>query len=218
MATARFGLPYLWVTHIAGLLSGEDRCRWAAWFKAHFQYDKVENDDFDSAGYATVHKELLNRRVTELRRDGWLVTTERQNSFKYKGQTAVLGGKPDILAVKDDRVLVVDAKTGVRRHKYVWQVMIYMAVLPRVRIDLARCTVEGEVYYASGDPVRISAAELTQDNVTRIWEQVRQSAAPEVLAPEKSPSDEECAFCNIPAYECPERLAVTVAVGETTNF
>ena len=43
---------------------------------------------------------------------GYTVSTEGQNSFNLRGRSAVLAGKPDLVARRGDEVVVVDAKTG----------------------------------------------------------------------------------------------------------
>lgn len=217
MATPKFGVPYVYCTWLAGLLAGDDQCAWASWFKSHYTYKKVEDPDFDSVGYKTIHKEVVNRRVAELKAEGWDVTKEGTNSFKVKGKYAVVGGKPDIVAQRDTRVLVVDAKTGARRGKDYWQVLIYMVMLPRSNKDrYAGLEISGEVYYSNGDPVAISSGDATPMNIDRIFAQVRECGFD--IPPEKTPSEHECGFCPIPPEECPERLATTMAIGETDEF
>ena len=214
MAQERFGKPYIWVTWLAGLLAGEDQCAWAAWFKAHYVFDK-EPSDFDSVEYNRRHKELLDKRVADLRADGWTVTKERQNAFKLIGESAVLAGKPDIIAVRGSEGLVVDVKSGQQANKHVWQVLMYLAALPRVRFDLKPLTLRGEVYYAGGHAVPVSDADVASME-SRIWTQVKESAFS--IPPEKVPSEQECEMCSIPKSECADRLAVPAAVGETKDF
>ena len=216
MATPKFG-KYVWCTWISGLLAGDDQCAFAAWFKTGFTYKKVEDPDFDSAGYKTIHKEFVNKRANELAREGWDVSKEGANSFKVKGKYATVGGKPDIVAQKDGRVLVVDVKTGARRAKDYWQVLIYMAMLPRADKErYAGLDISGEVYYSNGEPVAISSSDATPMNIDRIFTQVRECGFD--MPPEKSPSEQECQFCSIPKEECPERLATTMAIGTTDEF
>ena len=39
-------IPYLWVTSVTKHLNGENNCKFAPWFKAHFKYTK-EHSGFD---------------------------------------------------------------------------------------------------------------------------------------------------------------------------
>ena len=215
MATERFGLPYIWVSWLCGALSGEDQCLFSSWFRAHYTFEKVETE-FDTVGYNAQHKDLLNRRATELRAEGWAVTKENQNSFKLRGETAILAGKPDLIAMRGDVVRIVDVKTGARRNAHWFQVVIYLLALPRVRKDLVGLTLEGELCYGNSEPVLIRASELTPDVAGRIWALVRDTAFS--IPPEKVPSENECGFCPIPQSECPERMAVPVSVGDTKDF
>ena len=215
MGGARFGLPFIWVSWLCGSLSGEDHCEYSGWFRAHFTFQKADSL-FDTVGYNTLHKELLNRRADELKADGWAVTKESQNAFKLKGSSALLAGKPDIVAVKGNAVRIVDAKTGQRRNAHWYQVVIYIMALKKLRSEFNGMKFEGELCYATGDPVMIAASEITPDVMDRIYKQVRLVAFD--MPPEKVPSESECGFCPIPKEECPERLATTMAIGETDEF
>lgn len=215
MSTPRFGLPNIWVTHIAGLLSGEDQCGWSAYFKAHFQYDRVETD-FDSVAYNTLHKELLNRRAADLTAAGWTVTKERANAFKLRGEVAVLGGKPDILAFKGGLLKVVDAKGGQKRDSHYWQLVMYMLALPRCRPELKGLEIDGELYYSNGTILPVRSSDITGDIAARVWNQIRETAFE--IPPEKHPSEDECSFCPIPLSECADRMAVQTALGDTKEF
>ena len=37
MAQKRSGAPYIWATTLAKLLTGENSCEWAGWFRSHYQ-------------------------------------------------------------------------------------------------------------------------------------------------------------------------------------
>ena len=56
---------------------------------------------------------------------------EGQNNFRLRGQTATLAGKPDLIVVHGDDVLIVDVKTGRQQPWHAVPVMIYMYALPR---------------------------------------------------------------------------------------
>ena len=43
---------------------------------------------------------------------GYTVYVENQNSFRLRGRQATLGGKPDLIAVKNADAVIIDAKTG----------------------------------------------------------------------------------------------------------
>ena len=62
---------------------------------------------------------------------GYEVFTENQNSFRLRGATATLAGKPDLIAVKGNDLVVIDAKTGRSSPHHSIQVMIYQYAVPR---------------------------------------------------------------------------------------
>ena len=55
MAQRRSRGPYIWATTLAKLLTGENSCEWAAWFKAHYQNWQKQPSDFDSTGWMLQH-------------------------------------------------------------------------------------------------------------------------------------------------------------------
>lgn len=211
MAKPKKGKAYIWVTWLAKLLGGQ-QCVWSAWFKAHYQYDKYEPQAADLVKWNRDHEKLMAARRRQLEADGWTVTVEDQNAFQLEGQRAIVAGKMDLVAVKGDRVLVVDGKTGRERDSDIWQVLLYLWALPRARKDLPT-HLEGEVHYKAGD-VSLTPEELTPERITRIVDLVKVigSATP----PPKRPSREECRFCNIGPADCPQRVEAVkpVAVGD----
>ena len=104
--------PYIWVTWLPRLLTGENSCEWASWFKAHYVERTRQPSDFDQAQWMLDHTALVNERIGNWEVGGYDVDVEAQNRFELRGRTATLAGKPDIIACREDAVVVVDAKTG----------------------------------------------------------------------------------------------------------
>lgn len=218
----RGGKAWIWATWLAKLLGG-DECRWSAWFKAHYKYEKVAEEESERlVEWNRDHSRMMRERRAELEEMGWTVAVEAQNEFKLEGETAVVAGKPDILATMVDaagkalQALVIDGKTGRERDSDRWQVLIYLYALVRLRKDLPK-KFSGEVHYKVGDrrvPVRVG--ELTPARVDDLVKMVKVIAADE--PPAKAPSRQECKRCNIGPADCPERFKeaaaqVTVAAG-----
>lgn len=213
MAIARTGKPYIWVTWLAKLLGG-NRCIWSAWFKAHYKYDKFEEQAADLVKWNRDHNKLMSVRQKELEADGWTVLVEEQNAFKLEGKVAVVAGKPDLVAVKSGQVMVIDGKTGRERESDIWQVLFYLFALPKSRPDL-KGELIGEVQYKSGDVITLSPAELDEPRMGQIVKLIEAVAGAE--PPVKRPSRDECKRCNIGVKDCPQRVSAqmeTTAVGE----
>jgi hypothetical protein len=200
--TPRPGVPYIWVTYVSKLLAGEQQCLYASWFRSHFKYDKRPDTTFNLAAWTAEHDALVKARADGLRREGWLVTLERQNALKLYGKSAILAGQPDLVAVRDGVTLVVDGKTGQQRHSDFWQVLIYMLVLPRVREDLGQ--LRGEVCYRD-HRIAIEPEELTPARSEAIYALLRTIGAAE--RPPTTPSEKECAWCDI--ADCRDRFVTT---------
>lgn len=210
-ATRKAGKAYIWVTWLAKLLGGH-QCVWSAWFKAHYKYEKCEEQAADLAKWSREHDELMRRRRRALERDGWTVTIEDENAFKLEGATAIVAGKMDLVAVKGDQVLVIDGKTGRERDSDMWQVLLYLYALPKARPDLPG-NLEGEVHYKHGD-VALTPAEITDERRDRMVALIK--AIGSDTPPEKHPSRDECRRCNIGISDCPQRVGdlKTTLVGD----
>lgn len=211
MSTKRTGKPYIWVTWLAKLLGG-NQCVWSAWFKAHFKYDKYEEMATDLVKWNRDHTKLMAARKRALEADGWTVTTESDNDFKLEGASAVVAGKPDLVATKPGYTLLVDGKTGRERDSDVWQVLLYLFAIPKCRPEL-KDTLEGEVHYRDND-VTITLDQLTPERMSTVVNLIQAIASD--TPPPKKPSRDECKRCNIGPKDCPERVRESrpLAVGE----
>lgn len=207
MSTPRARLPYLWVTWATGLLAGDKHCLWAAWFKARFKYQAVD-DGFRLEAWKAQHDALVAQTVTEYTAAGLAVMVEDQNAFVLRGRTLILAGKPDLVAVRAPGAdhptapgIVIDCKTGKVRSSDYWQVLLYMFAVPQTREGVS--TLAGEVRYPD-HAVSVHAAELDTVARGRIVTLLAQVGADPV--PPRTPSAAECRFCNIPKSECPARV------------
>ena len=127
MAELRATGPYMRATWLPRLLSGESSCEWASWFKAQHEgwsWNRMPSD-FDQTGWLLNHTALLNQQRQKWEQQGYRVLTEGQNSFNLRGSSAVLAGKPDLVARRRDQITVIDAKTGRPSPAHTAQVLIY---------------------------------------------------------------------------------------------
>ena len=112
MTQTRTGGPYIWATALAKLLTGENSCEWAGWFKAHHQGWTKPPSDFDRRHLdAGAHRpgqpgkgEPGTHRLRGLYRE--------PEPLPLRGATATIAGKPDLIGEKHHEILISDAKTG----------------------------------------------------------------------------------------------------------
>lgn len=203
MATRKTGKAYVWVTWLTSLLGGK-QCVWSAWFRANFKYEKFEEEAFDLAQWNRDHSRLMRDRRAELEADGWTVTVENQNEFKLEFDTAVLAGKPDIIAKKQGRVLIIDGKTGRERDSDLWQVMVYLRAYQKTHPNMTE-SLEGEVQYKrGGQRVSVTLDELTPQRRDDVVTMMATLGSPN--PPPKTPSRDECRRCSVGFGDCPERV------------
>ena len=205
MAVKR-NFPYVWVTWVSKLLSGEDFCEWAYWFRSNYEgnsYDKVPSD-FDAARWQILHTELVNKTRNEYESSGYKVSVQHQNLLKLKGKSAVLSGIPDLLAVRDDHAVVMDVKTGQPSPTHAIQVMIYMYAVSKANIMSSGTSVSGKVLYQNNE-VEVPVQAIDKEFIVRLAGVIR--ALSEVDPPIKTPSIRECGFCNITLKDCSEKIS-----------
>ena len=205
MANLRSNGPYVWVTWLPRLLSGESSCEWASWFKAQHEGDSWTRvaSGFDLTKWLTDHTALLNQSREAWERRGYSVLTEEQNRFNLRGQSAVLAGKPDLIACKGDEVVVIDTKTGRSSTAHPVQVMLYMYALPKALERYRGLKLTGQVAY-SDHVVDIPAEAVDETFVQRMGQLITQLASD--MPARRIPSPGECRFCEITPADCPERV------------
>ena len=197
----RRNFPYVWVTWVSKLMSGEDFCEWAHWFKSNHEgnsYDKVPSD-FNTARWQLVHTELVNKTRHEYESIGYKVSVQHQNLLKLKGNSALLSGIPDLLAVKDTDVVVMDVKTGQPSPTHAIQVMTYMYAVSKSNVVPITPVVSGKLVYQD-HVVDIPALAVDEEFISRLAKVIL--GLSKVDPPIKTPSIRECGFCNITSSDC----------------
>ena len=219
MAELRSGGPYIWVSWLTRLLSGENSCEWAQWFKS--QHDSATwtkvTSDFDQAAWVNRHTNLLISEQEKWEGKGYKVYREDQNSFYLKGSTATVAGKADLIAVMDNHAVVIDAKTGKPGPSHALQVLVYMYAIPRALSEYGGMTISGNVAYETHD-IPIAPAEITSRFTDSLIGLIRRLADSQPAR--KVPSRGDCRFCDITSVDCPERIEYTGqrAGSTTTDF
>ena len=216
MAQKRPHGPYIWVTTLAKLLSGENSCEWAGWFKAHHQNWTKPPSDFDSTAWMLAHTALANKERENQERLGYTVQTENQNYFRLTGRTATIAGKPDLIAEKYSETVVIDVKTGETSPSH-----------PRAGHDLpvrgaqSTAPVPGQRPQWPRQVSRRShhdPAVRREPRVHRKPDRLDRRLADETPA-RRVPSAQECRFCDIGSEDCPVRIDVDyIPEGATEDF
>ena len=214
MPTAQRDFPYIWATWLPRLLTGERSCEWAIWFKAHHQGWNRKPSDFNQADWLAQHTALLNEQRDQWTHSGYDVRLENQNAFRLRGQSAILAGKPDLLVLNNDRILIVDVKGGQEQPWHRYQVMIYMYALPKAMPEYRDAKFSGEIVY-NDHTHRVPQGGIDQGFIRNLGSLIRRIAAPEPSV--RVPSAQECRFCDITAADCPDRMDDTTQLGERTT-
>jgi hypothetical protein len=189
--------PYIWVTWMTKLISGEAKCEWSLWFRARHQFDKMQ-DGFDLKRWTAEHDQLLAWRAGHLRDAG--VTPIVEQDFTVQGRAATLSGKPDIKYRRDNVLWFEDCKTGQRRDSDHVQVLLYIWIA-KFDSRLKNAAVRGRVVYADGlVDVDIDRLEQVKKDALRLIDIVG-SPKP----PARAPSGAECRFCSISDFYCEDR-------------
>jgi RecB family exonuclease len=197
---------FLSLSWLSKLMAGESSCEWAAWFRARHRQYKRTPPSVDLAQWSVQHTQLLSQLAHE--RDALGETTYRENQNAIKLGIApgmLLGGKPDLVSIAPDGTATVyDTKTGKPRQSDLIQVMLAMLCLPRHSRYADHAPLEGCVVYGSGERTAIPAAAVHPEFKARARFFV--DLLNSEVAPRRSPSVEECRFCDISKEHCPDRV------------
>ena len=206
MPALRENGPYIHPSWLPKLLVGMDMCEFKIWFQAHHDgrtWTKVASD-FDLAKYNLRHTDLLRRCAQEYIDRGYFVTLENQNEFRIPLAGATVSGRIDLVATRDDELVIIDVKAANPSQAHEIQVMLYMMFLQLMDTRANDKRVTGEVYYGEDDTVAIVAGAADQefkDLVTGLIGRLTDK-----VPPRKVPSASECRFCPIPSQYCTERI------------
>jgi CRISPR/Cas system-associated exonuclease Cas4 (RecB family) len=149
------------------------------------------------------HTALVNQARESREKLGYEVFTENQNSFRLRGRSATVAGKPDLIAVKGGDAVIIDAKTGKPGPAHSAQVLTYMYAVPKALEQYRGMEFRGHVIYPDAN-VQIPASGIDGKFVERLGALIRRLAA-ETPA-RRVPSGGECRFCDITKADCPERV------------
>ena len=161
------------------------------------------------------HTALVGEARESREKLGYEVFTEEQNFFTLKGTTATLAGKPDLIAVKGNDLVIVDAKTGKPSPHHSVQVLTYMYAVPLAKPEYKGMKFRGHVVYPDGKNVGIPASGLDRKFVGRLGSLIRRLA--DETPSRKVPSTSECRWCDITREDCPERVEEIEATEGTTE-
>ena len=89
--------PNIWATWLPRLLTGENSCEWAVWFKAHYQDWTRTPSEFNQAEWMLNHTALLNKRKADWKHGGFDVKHRGTEQLPASGQVRHAGGpaRPD---------------------------------------------------------------------------------------------------------------------------
>lgn len=202
-------LPNSFVTHLTGILSGDDVCELRPWLQARHNF-KDEGKDWTK--WRIKHTAMVQEKADELMTDGWTVRLESENYWRLKGETAMLSGKPDIVAERDGVFRIVDTKGGEPENKHRIQVAVYLIALP---LSWKRqLQIHGVIAYADHEVyVERDEAEHVKSALFALMKRIGSADTPIAR-----PSWKECRFCSVPATHCPVKISEPQGEVLTSEF
>ena len=205
MAQKRSTGAYIWATSLPRLLTGENSCEWAGSFKAQHETSNWtrSRSDFDHTKWLLEHTALLGERKSRWESEGYTVFAKGQNTFRLRGRTTTLAGKPDLIAVRDNAAVIIDTKTGREGPAHAVQVMIYLYALPLTGDRYKELQLYGQVSYQD-HTVDVPAAAVDQKFTDHLAALLRRIAGESPTA--RVPSAAEGRFCDITGADCPDRI------------
>lgn len=189
--------PFIYVTWLKNYLIGEDLCRWSIWHRIYHHYDEAKSN-FDSVRYTIAHTAMREQVQQSYAKNGYEVIPEFQ--VNIYGQVAQLKGRIDLIAIREDKNLIIEVKTGKPRPSDKIQLMLYIWALPKTQSRFRGASFDGLLIYDSHE-IEISALEVDEVFVKHFKQFTK-----DILSSEpdrKYPSPRECAWCRI--ANCDER-------------
>jgi len=201
--------PFFYVTWLKNYLIGDHLCRWSIWHRIYHQYEEAKSD-FNRVQWSMEHATLRNEIQKQLIAEGYHVTPELK--IRIAGQVAELRGRLDLVAIREDRNLIIEVKTGKPKEVDKIQLMLYIWALPKTYSKFRGASFDGLIVYKTHQ-IEISALDVDEIFVKNF----KQFTA-DILSSEpdrKYPTPEECKFCTI--GNCDERMD-TFEVEEKSDY
>ena len=195
-------VPYIWASSISKLMSGDCQCQWAMWFRAHYKHTKLPSN---LEAWQVTHNKLVLRRKDELIGDGFRVYVEAQNHFTLpsKDKKVKIGGRPDIIAVKSNNIVIEECKTGLPKNLDLTQLLLYMHLTPAVLAQCKGGAITGRLVYTE-KTIEVPTSRIDDNFKSSFLKtiQIVKSDTP----PSRTPSVQECGRCDISGLYCEDRI------------
>lgn len=185
-------------------MADELQCYWSIWFRTHYKYEKLVSN-FDSAQWNARHRALLDDRISDLQAEGWAVSVEGENWFEIAGRSHPIkvAGKPDILAIREGCAFIEDCKTGKKKNSDLYQILLYMLLLP---VSTAKCRglkLAGRLVYPD-EVVEVAGEQVNEEFKAQFQKAIAYLSS--TIPARKIPSFPECRYCDVSAEYCRERM------------
>lgn len=189
--------PVIYATWLKNYLIGDNLCRWSIWHRIHYYYEEAKSD-FDTVHYNMEHSTFRHEVQQRYAKAGYEVLPELK--ITISGAVAQLKGRIDLVALREDKNLIIEVKTGKPRAADKIQLMLYIWALSKTYGRFRGSTFDGLLVYKSHE-IEISALEVDEIFVTNFKQFTK-----DILSGEpdrKYPSPRECDWCRIAG--CDER-------------
>ena len=123
------------------------------------------------------------------------------------GDKIYIADRPDIIAIKDDWVIVEDCKSGKKRKSHRYQVLLYMLLLRHADNTKEQCKnrqILGRLIYP--DEIEdISSIYLDQTFLNKLHQTLKILTSPEIPTPQANQCN--CLYCTIPDQYCSLKMS-----------
>ena len=197
-------LPSITPAWVAGLLAGQDRCEWAAWFRVHHEdRESYRTSDPYPLSWPGYYTPMLMECIERLEGEGYTVSQGGPNAYVLDIGAAVISGKPDVIAVRGDDCVVVDLLGRDPLPSDEVHVRIHMCALPRVMPQMEGIAPRGQLQYRQ-EVVDVPASSVPPDFIMSLSELAERLVQGE--PPVRVPSPGECGRCDITPGDCAARM------------
>jgi len=188
--------PSVWVTWLAGVMSGDVDCLWRPWFLTQHELNKRNPTSDALLGRLEQHDQLVQTLSARLSQQRVSVTSEVPLNATISPPGVKLSGSVD-LAADDGEIALYEVKTGRARLSDQYQLLIYSYLWQRVHGVRA-----GKLILVYPD-AEVLVGPLAPDFETRLIAALQTLAG---SAPLRRVPGLECRYCPITSVDCIERV------------
>ncbi len=194
----------LGATGVAKAATDTNNCALSHYYS--YEFKQEADPSFDSEQWRNDHDKVLSKTIPQIKKR--LPNTkflEPESQFlKMRIENKTVFGVPDIVGIKENKIFIIDAKSGKKRKEHSYQVSLYalMGIANKLATEIGGIFLS---YPSKGnDSEKVELIDLgDQEAVDKLWTKEKRTKVKSLMKkmgeghePDANPSISNCMYCS----------------------